>query len=415
MNPDEKYLLKYGSGKIWVTEPIPEGLEMAVVIPACNEPDILKTLYSLKECLSPPCHVEVFVVINESEQAMDEVKIQNDLTYHECSEWIKTITSNFLSFHCIKVENIQNKVAGVGFARKLGMDEAARRLPGRGIIVSLDADSLVNENYLTSLHRHFQINPQSNGCSIYFEHPLYGTEFEPDIYDKIIQYELHLRYFVDRQRWLSLPYAYQTVGSSMAVLRDAYINVGGMNKRKAGEDFYFLQKLIKQGRFTECNETTVIPSPRYSDRVPFGTGKAISAMIKENSNIYYTYHPSSFEEIKRLLESIASGYESESFSMDGAIIQFLDGVNFMEKIANFKCHSTGWLSFQKRYYQWFDSFLLMKLLHSLRDIQYPDIPVMEAVKMVYGKSFATTPKDALIRFRKEAIEKYSLFRSASLF
>lgn len=116
-----------------------------------------------------------------------------------------------------------------------------------------------------------------------------------------------------------------------------------------------------------------------------------------------------------MLDSLASGYQSGSISMDGAIKQFLDEENFQEKFANFKHHSTGWLSFQKRFYQWFDAFQMMKLLHVLRDIQYPNIPVMEAIEIVHGKSFATTPKDALIRFRKEAIEKYPLFRSASLF
>ena len=69
--------------------------------------------------------------------------------------------------------------AGVGLARKLGMDEAVARLAAarrpRGIIVGLDADCRVDADYLTALHEHFRRHPDSPGCSVYFEHPLPGA------------------------------------------------------------------------------------------------------------------------------------------------------------------------------------------------------------------------------------------------
>ena len=77
-----------------------------------------------------------------------------------------------------------------------------------------------------------------------------------------------------------LPYSYHTIGSAFAVTAKAYARQGGMNRRKAGEDFYFINKLIKGENFGEITNTTVFPSPRTSNRVPFGTGKAIVDALK---------------------------------------------------------------------------------------------------------------------------------------
>src|SRR5262249_26021974 len=160
----------------------------------------------------------------------------------------------------------------------IGMDEALRRFdaverPG-GVIVGFDADCRCERNYLTAIERHFERNSNSPGCSIYFEHPLNGP-LEPAIYEAIAEYELHLRYYVQALRFGGFPHAFHTIGSSMAVRAGVYRKQGGMNKRKAGEDFYFLHKIIPLGGFTNLVETRVIPSPRASDRVPFGTGKAV--------------------------------------------------------------------------------------------------------------------------------------------
>ncbi|MEZ4848575.1 MAG: hypothetical protein R3B93_08135 [Bacteroidia bacterium] len=73
-------------------------------------------------------------------------------------------------------------------------------------------------------------------------------------------------------------HAFHCVGSSMAVRSIAYQKRGGMNRRKAGEDFYFLQKFIAEGTLAELSTTKVIPSPRASEKVPFGTGRAIKKL-----------------------------------------------------------------------------------------------------------------------------------------
>ena len=55
----------------------------------------------------------------------------------------------------------------------------------------------------------------------------------------------------------------------MAVKALPYVKAGGMNRRQAGEDFYFIQKLVPSGGYFSLNSTTVYPSPRASDQGSF--------------------------------------------------------------------------------------------------------------------------------------------------
>ncbi len=75
-----------------------------------------------------------------------------------------------------------------------------------------------------------------------------------------------------------------------------------MNRRQAGEDFYFIQKLVPAGGYFNLNLTTVFPSPRISSRVPFGTGVTISRMAEAGDDIFLSYNFKAFMELKTLLQ-----------------------------------------------------------------------------------------------------------------
>ena len=66
--------------------------------------------------------------------------------------------------------------------------------------------------------------------------------------EAIMKYELYLRYYRLALEYTGHPHAYHCIGSAFAVRTLDYVAQGGMNKRQAGEDFYFLQKLIATGR-----------------------------------------------------------------------------------------------------------------------------------------------------------------------
>tara|TARA_R100001015_G_C4596502_1_gene151690 strand:- start:287 stop:1207 length:921 start_codon:yes stop_codon:yes gene_type:complete len=282
----------------------------------------------------------------------------------------------------VEENHLDDKLAGVGLARKIGMGEAARRLLSIGkeeaVILCLDADCTIDNNYLQAVEAHFQ-NPKSKAAaSLYFEHPLEGDDYSNEIYEAILYYELHLRYYKHAMTYCGLPFDRYTVGSSMAVRVQAYLSEGGMNKRKAGEDFYFLQKYLIKGELDEINTTTVYPSPRKSDRVPFGTGRAVQDHLEERKDLQLSYSPKSFKLIAEFIGSIKRDFPRRP-QIAEEIKGFFKADEWEVEWKKLIEQSRDLESFEKRFYQWFTPFKLLKLLHYLRDEYYPNISIEEAV------------------------------------
>jgi Glycosyl transferase family 2 len=354
-------------------------LGIVVVIPCCNEPNLIASLKSLSNCEKPACDTEIIVVINASEIAAESVLTQNRKTITELEEWGKNLDDD-IKVYFIEENNLPKKHAGVGLARKIGMDEAVRRFElvgnSQGIIACFDADATCETNYLVELEKHFKQHPKSPACSIHFEHPIEGNDFSDDIYNGIMQYELHLRYYKNGLAYAGLPYAYHTIGSSMAVRSEAYQKQNGMNKRKAGEDFYFLQKLIPLGSFTELKTTKIIPSPRVSDRVPFGTGKAMQSWLDDNVEELQSYNPKSFIDLKLFTDSIHDLYNGAGL-IPATVQSFLDTIDFEENLNNIKKNSKSQQHFVEVFFKWFNAFKVLKYMHYARDNYYTDIPIFD--------------------------------------
>lgn len=378
-----KYFKKYGFQPLKITSSVPDDLFLSIVIPCFNEQSLIFTLDSLKKCAQPTHKVEVIVVINQEEHVSKEIASRNQLSYDECLAWSRE-EAPFFDTHLLFEQALPKKHAGVGLARKIGMDEAAMRfetINKDGVIVCLDADCLVKENYLVELEKHFINHPKTPGCAIRYEHPLTGNDYQIDNYQGIINYELFLRYYNLATKYAGLPYAYHTVGSSMAVKSSAYQKQGGMNKRKAGEDFYFLHKIIALGNFTELNSTVVYPSPRTSDRVPFGTGKAINDFInQDNKEAYLTYDFRSFEVLKAFLDKKINTYLINSCNIfNEVILQFLKTIDFDANVEEIKRNTSSYPAFEKRFFHFFDAFKILKYVHHTRDNFYPNTEIKEEV------------------------------------
>lgn len=357
-------------------------LDLIVTIPVLAEPNLVKGLDSLAKCISDRSF-EVIVLINNSDQHSNELNVANEKCYQDVVKWKQKNESKSLTCHPIWIRNIPNKIAGVGLARKLAMDEAYQRLQMinhlKGVITCFDGDCLCDANYVDTVIKYFQVSPEKNGASIHFEHPL-----EDEYSDQIVEYESHLRYYILMQKYLNLPFAFQTVGSAFAVRGSAYKSVGGMNTRKAGEDFYFIHKLVKYGGYGEISTTRIIPSARSSDRVPFGTGKAIAELLK-NKNEQRTYHPLNLMSMQNLDRLIQHWYHSKTVSREDTVLneyssfqQYLNEINGYEPIQRIVNNCKTLKTFQKRFYEWFDAFRLMKFLHFNRQ-HFEDVPVSEAI------------------------------------
>ena len=147
-----------------------------------------------------------------------------------------------------------------------------------------------------------------------------------------------------------------------------------MNKRKAGEDFYFLQKLFPLRNFSEINTCCVYPSARNSDRVPFGTGKAIGDMLNGKEFLFYDFEI--FIQLKIFFDCIKNhGFKkTASDIMNSAppeLLEFLLLNNFESKFEEIKQNVRSEETFISRFFYWFNGFLVLKAVHFLSEKYYP--------------------------------------------
>ena len=374
-----QYFNRFQFRKINISLEPSKDLKIIVVIPSYNEENIQPTIDSLflkQDDFS--FNVEVIILINNSESEIEEIKEQNILTLKTLQNLSETYSNSNMHLIPVLIGDLDAKHAGVGWARKLGMDIATQRfrtINFNGIIVGLDADTIVESNYLNSIYSFFS-NNNFNAASIYFEHPITGDSFSDVHLEQIKYYELHLRYYKNSLKYSNLPYSFHTIGSAFALTASAYARQGGMNRRKAGEDFYFINKLIKGEIFGEINDTKVMPSPRVSNRVPFGTGRAILEGLNTKKDLSLTYDFQSFEVIYSWINRI----ETKDFKYGNfpEILKAYLGEEIWIKHHTMILNNTNsHKSYLKLFYNIFDAFWMLKFIHYLRDNYYPNTRLLD--------------------------------------
>lgn len=364
-------------------QPVPDKLGLAVVIPAYNEPDIEDTLISLLHNYEPGCIIDVILVFNAPDDKPEEVINRNLTDFQHYSEFAETLDHPFINLS-VYWQVFPKKVAGPGSARKLGMDIALDRFnkinKNDGVILSLDADAVVSKNYLSSVYSCFSKNPDQDAATIYFEHPYQEAD------DPIVLYELYLRYFRHALKWTGYPHHFYSIGSCFAVRADAYAAQGGMNRKNAGEDFYFLNKIEINGNLGECNTPVVYPSGRVSDRVPFGTGPEVRK-IKEEGR-YDVYSMKCFELLAKVVRFVDKTYEISKAdydksldNFDGAVAEYFSRVYLWDAIEDARKNSTDEKSYLKRLYRYYDTFKVIRFLNYLSEHLHPknDVAIESAL------------------------------------
>lgn len=359
-----------------------------VVIPSHAEPQLKQAILSLSNAKRPSVAVELIVVLNHAQNA-EETTVQLHLEqYEELLTLSKHISDEQFQMIAPKPVNIHPRKAGVGYARKLGMDEALRRFAMhhifKGIIVNFDADCLCHEDYFIEIENYFS-RPEHKHCvSIGFEHRI---ESQERFLDKgIVDYELHLRYYIQAQRWIQYPFAYHTLGSCFAVEADAYARQGGMNSRQAGEDFYFMHKFSVIDALGTIPKALVFPSGRISDRVPFGTGRA---MIKfQEQRVQMSYSLEAILIFGQFLNTLRSSIEMDpsewkmKLAEEFPILQSsLSDQGMWEALNQFRKNTSSNAMLLKKITAWLNPFVLMKYLHDARVMGFPD----EEVSIVANK------------------------------
>lgn len=262
---------------------------------------------------------------------------------------------------------------GVGWARKTAMDaalECARSRPWpleRVLLACMDADTLYPEDYLECQAALFAACPEALALSNPYYHFLEeglagakllgwkaGTVVAGDVPSgmfpqetvlegisssgpahaglsdsvpdcsldvngagsdsekracAMLHYEVYMRSYALNLMLVGHPYALTAVGSSMSCTLEAYRKIGGISPFKSGEDFYFLQKMLKTGAVLRHSPALSHPSPRLSTRVFFGTGPALNKGVEGQWASYPIYPMSLFGRMQDAYEALPDLYD----------------------------------------------------------------------------------------------------------
>ena len=381
------YLNKRSSATWQIENDHQEYFQKIIVVPSIAEsnnlPELIKSLEQNDEL--ELLSTLLLIVVNHNISSTEEVKNDNQKTL----DYLRNLKSNInisIVDACSFGKEMDDKNGGVGLARKIGMDLALTKFDynsiTKRIMICTDADCIVEPNYLKEIATGFN-NNNYEAAVVNFSHDISGEDEETKA---IICYEIFLRYYVLGLSFAKSDYAFHTIGSTMMCTPEAYAKVEGMSKRKAAEDFYFLEKLAKLYPIGEIKSTCVYPSKRGSWRVPFGTGKSVDRYLSNTRDEYLLYDPKSFLILKTWLGSFfdkslipSSDLIKIANNIHSTLAEFLkqqDFENFILKVLN-KNKNQNEVEKQKHF--WFDAFRTLKLIHYLRDVSYPNINMFDAI------------------------------------
>ena len=299
---------------------------------------------------------------------------------------------------------------GVGEARRIGLDHGlallCRHERPDSLLVCLDADTVVDPHYLEEIRRGFD-RRRGGAAVVGYAHPLPSDSRRREA---TIRYELFLRYHELGLRAVGSPYAIPTIGSTIVVDPAAYVAVGGMNRRQAGEDFYFLQQMVKVAAVFRIDDTTVRPSARSSRRVPFGTGASIRSALDGDPRSMTVCNPESYRIlggwlslVRRGLSASAADLLADARRISPDLADFLDSQVFEQVWPKLGRNAPDEVALGAQFHRWFDGFRSLKLLHYLRDTGQRPLPVEEAAADLLG----VTPRlgQSLVTCLEELLEQ----------
>jgi hypothetical protein len=285
---------------------------------------------------------------------------------------------------------------GVGLARRIGMDVAVQLHQLEGVtspwLATTDGDARPPASYFQNLAA---VEPFASdgtrrvGLTLPFWHTPSG---DAAVDAATARYELSLRYYTLGLAAAGSPYAYESMGSAIAVLPDAYAEVRGFPRRNAGEDFYLLDKLAKVGALHRPVCEPILLRSRTSDRVPFGTGKKVGEVVA-NGGALSTYHPRVFELLRVTLTALRHAVVTRDVSelpsklreqVDsgtvGAISSALDELQAFDALQHTLDASPDARVRERRLLTWFDALRTLRFIHLLEaPAALPRLPLLEAL------------------------------------
>jgi len=377
-----------------------------IALPVLNELALLPRLLSdiSNQTLQPE---EVVICVNQPESWWtDAKKKQVCLANAEIIKLLENETRIKLTLIDRSSPGLgwHGKQSGVGWARKTAMDFIADKADETDIIVSLDADTSFDPDYLLSIAGNLANHVRATGLSVPYYHRLTGKDESLD--RAMLRYEIYMRCYAVNLWRIGCPYSFSALGSAIAIPVRAYKAIGGMTPRVSGEDFYILQKLSKYGPLLFWNEEKVYPETRLSDRVFFGTGPALIKGINGDWNSYPIYSVSHFDEVRTTYNFFSHLYNKDLQTPMTPFLETAFGQGFWQPLRK---NARSAENFVKACHQKVDALRILQYL-KWRNQQEPGIAEEQLSDIIASLSSGIIPPESTPGMEDFSFEFSSLER-----
>jgi len=404
----DKYLLHHAESECNSLDGFPKlDLDACLIVPCYNEG--LEFINQLEAATFPETTPLIIVVVNQpltatlGKQVSSTTSKNQKILDHFCQSgkqiWAQSNLTLYQLAEKRKFWLVTDKTSidqripakqGVGLARKIGAD-LALQLIHQGRIRSkwlhcTDADTILPENY-------FDIgisgaSPLHSVAISGFTHIPCPIDNDVNVWKATQLYERALNYYIAGLSWAGSPYAVATIGSILSIDSQSYAQVRGFPKLSAGEDFYLINKLIKQGPVLHREKCVVKIISRTSDRIPFGTGPAIDKILQLNSPYtdYCYYAPEIFSALKQWLDLIPKIDNLLNLGLEplGQLPQntkwVLEQANISKLWQHLEKQANKPEDYIKMTHDWFDAFQTLKFIRRMQEFFHPQRPLLTCIE-----------------------------------
>lgn len=401
-----------------------------LAIPLCAESRMILACIDAisKASLKLNTNILVILLVNEAQDTIEEYREDNKLLLKILEARFKqniiTGNSNWKLYTEHQIDwLVIDHTDSWSFARKQGVGLARKTLGDIGIILKshgvlktnwmhqTDGDARIPENFFTQIHSIPDLHNFSAVVHTFSHIPADEDLAEDSVsWRALMHYEIWLRYYKLGLAYAGSPYAFFTIGSLISFNLEIYAQARGFPKKNAAEDFYFLNKMNKLAPVYSLKNQAIKLVNRPSNRVPFGTGRGTQDYVQKltQGEDILTYHPSIFSVLKILLDVIEQSIiEDDLDSFKNRIHESMAVfLKYHEAMHNRKIESESLLdalkidtfhsscyeaakrsrskeAALKQFHSWFDAFRTLKVIHTLRDEFFGELPMLQSLKAAH--------------------------------
>lgn len=305
---------------ILVDTPIASGCEVCVIVPVCDEAELLES-----------CLKALLYQVDLHGKQLDLKRYEVIVFANNCIDSSASIARQFGQQHPefklhVAERTLNSAEAYIGRVRQMLMDEAYRRFMSvnrrRGVIASTDGDTQVSPDWIAAtldeVHQGADVvagRIMTDRQSLSQLSSLVRSRYLRSCYYHHLKVKLEA--YIDVDPFNHWPRHHHNYGASLAVTAEIYEKAGGMPAVRTPEDVAFCKALVRaNAQFRHSPRVSVITSARSIGRTDIGFANLLAQWSVMGQQVLFVESLGEIEtrfqarkQIRVLWQQVLSGYQ----------------------------------------------------------------------------------------------------------